>query len=70
MDWGCSSNGSITGRYRSDTALDTLSNSPIETLQQCHIIKETSHIPWRIRLHERSQMHYSVHHIDFTSTRD
>ena len=43
--------------------------SPIETLRQCHIVKETAHIPWRIRLHQRSQMHYSVHHIDFLSNR-
>ena len=61
--------GSLQGDTEATLHWLLSSESPIEELRDCTVWKETSNIPWRIRLHNRSQMHYSIHHIDFNSMR-
>ena len=66
---GANQMGSLKGDTEATLRWLLSQKSPIATLRKCHIYKETPNIPWRIRLHDRSQMHYSIHHIDFISYR-
>ena len=66
---GSNQMGSLQGDTEATLRWLLSQQSPISTLRNCQICKETPSIPWRIRLHDRSQMHYSIHHIDFVSYR-
>lgn len=50
-------------RGMSDAVIRNLLTSPNQGLSSLRLVSEQDNIPWVVRIHDRSQMHYSLHGI-------